>query len=248
MSAPAEALHARARRSSVSRSGARPPASEASANSSSASDEHPALAEVVGGAPAEHQEAGERDRVGVDDPLQLGRGEAEARLDRGQRDVDDAQVEDDHELRDAADDQQPRRARAQTAPGRLGRHRLRRRARRCDGAHAGSAASSVVASPAHGASRLRSRPLQDRPAHGRALLVVCASKSASENRRLADEANVTGRHANAAGHARRATLAVAGCGGKSSTTGSSQTTPATTSDVDDEHARTHKKPAKTPGY
>ena len=70
--------------------------------------EHPALAEVVGGAPAEHQEARERDRVRVDDPLQFGRGEAEARLDRGQRDVDDAQVEDDHELRHAADDQQPR--------------------------------------------------------------------------------------------------------------------------------------------
>jgi hypothetical protein len=29
---------------------------------------------------------------------------------------------------------------------------------------------------------------------------VCASKFASDNRRLADETNVTGRHANAAGH------------------------------------------------
>ena len=72
-------------------------------------DEHAALPEVVGGATAEHQEARERDRVGVDDPLQFGRGEAEAQLDRGQRDVDDAQVEDHHELGHAADGQEPRR-------------------------------------------------------------------------------------------------------------------------------------------
>ena len=70
-------------------------------------DEHPALPEVIGRAAAEHQEAREGDRVRVDDPLQVGRGEAEARLDRGQRDVDDAQVEDDHELGHAADGQQP---------------------------------------------------------------------------------------------------------------------------------------------
>ena len=81
----------------------------------SASDERPALPEVVGCAAAEHQEAGERDRVGVDDPLQVRRREAEARLDRRQRDVDDAQVEDDHELRHAAHGEQPARARAQAA-------------------------------------------------------------------------------------------------------------------------------------
>ncbi len=80
--------------------------------------EHAALAEVVGRAPAEHQEAGESDRVGVDDPLQFWRREAEAQLDRGQRDVDDAQVEDDHELRDAAHAQQPCLARAEPALGR----------------------------------------------------------------------------------------------------------------------------------
>jgi hypothetical protein len=72
-------------------------------------DEYAALPEVIGRSAAEHQEARERDRVGVDDPLQFGRQEAEARLDRGQRDVDDAQVEDHHELRHAADDQQPHR-------------------------------------------------------------------------------------------------------------------------------------------
>ena len=83
-------------------------------------DEHAALAEVVGRAAAEHQEAGERDRVGVDYPLQFRRREAEAQLDRGQRDVDDAQVEDDHELRHAAHAKQPSLARAQPALGRLG--------------------------------------------------------------------------------------------------------------------------------
>ncbi len=64
------------------------------------------LPEVIAGPPPEHQEAGERDRIRIDHPLQFGRGEAEARLDRGQRHVDDAEVEDDHELRDAADGEQ----------------------------------------------------------------------------------------------------------------------------------------------
>ncbi len=86
--------------------------------------EHPALPEVVGGAPAEHQEARERDRVGVDDPLQFGRGEAEARLDRGQRDVDDGEVEDHHELRHAAHSQQQPHAPAR--PAGLGRGWRRR--------------------------------------------------------------------------------------------------------------------------
>ena len=62
--------------------GAAPPTSEASAEQQQRQHERAPLPEVVGRAPAEHQEAGERDRVGVDDPLQAGRGEAEARLDR----------------------------------------------------------------------------------------------------------------------------------------------------------------------
>src|SRR5581483_6618674 len=62
---------------------------------------------AVGGAAADHQEPGEGDRVRVDDPLQVDRREAETRLDRRQRDVDDAQVEDDHELRHAAHGEQP---------------------------------------------------------------------------------------------------------------------------------------------
>ena len=38
------------------------------------------------------------DRVGVEDPLQVGRSEAEARLDRLQCHDDDAEIEEDHEL------------------------------------------------------------------------------------------------------------------------------------------------------
>ena len=58
---------------------ANPPASEASANSTRPDDEHAPAAEQVGGAAAEQQEAGERDRVGVDDPLQVDLGEVQAR-------------------------------------------------------------------------------------------------------------------------------------------------------------------------
>ena len=83
--------------------------------------EHPPLPELVGGPAAQHQEAGERDRIRVDHPLQVGRGEVQARLDRGQRHVDDAQVEDHHELRHTADDEDQRLARARSlrpsAPG-----------------------------------------------------------------------------------------------------------------------------------
>jgi hypothetical protein len=41
-------------------------------------DEHAPLAEMIGRASTEQQEARERDRVRVDDPLQVGRGEAKA--------------------------------------------------------------------------------------------------------------------------------------------------------------------------
>ena len=92
--------------------------------------EHTPLSEPVRGAATEHQEPRERDRVGVDHPLEIGRGEVEGRLDRRQRHVDDAQVEDHHELRDAANDQDPGRARPtrglrRALPGR--RRNLRRR-------------------------------------------------------------------------------------------------------------------------
>jgi hypothetical protein len=45
-----------------------------------------------------------------------------------------------------------------------------------------------------------------------------------------------------------ATLAVAGCGGKSSTTSSPQTTSAPSTSTSTQTTTTHKKAAKTPGY
>jgi hypothetical protein len=72
---------------------------------SSPRSDHPPLPEVICRAPSEQQKAGEGNRIRVDHPLQIGRREAKARLDRWQRHVDDAQVEDDHELGDAADRQ-----------------------------------------------------------------------------------------------------------------------------------------------
>jgi hypothetical protein len=64
--------------------------------------EEDALApEQVAGAAAEEQEAAERQRVGVDDPLQVALGHVQVGLDRRQRHVHDRRVEDDHELRQA---------------------------------------------------------------------------------------------------------------------------------------------------
>ena len=63
-----------------------------------ASDEDPAAFEQVAGTAAEQQQPAERHGVGVDDPLQVGPGEAERGLDVRQGDVDDGQVEREHEL------------------------------------------------------------------------------------------------------------------------------------------------------
>ena len=65
----------------------------------------------VGEAPGEHEEAGERQRVGADDPLEVGGRDVEAALDGGQRDRDDRRVEDDDELRDAQERDHPGRER-----------------------------------------------------------------------------------------------------------------------------------------
>jgi hypothetical protein len=62
--------------------------------------------EEVGEPPAEQEGAAEHDRVGGDHPLQVLLGEAEIALDRGQGDVNDRDVENDHELR--SDDQRER--------------------------------------------------------------------------------------------------------------------------------------------
>ena len=61
----------------------------------------------VGGPAAQQQEARECQRVGVDHPLEVGGREAEVAADRGQRDVHDRDVEDDHELRGAAQHEGP---------------------------------------------------------------------------------------------------------------------------------------------
>jgi len=81
------------------------PAAIVSANAQ-AGHEHAPAAEQIGGAPAEHEQAAEGQCVGVDDPLEAGRGEAEAVADLRQRDVHDRDVEDDHELRKADDDEE----------------------------------------------------------------------------------------------------------------------------------------------
>ena len=70
-----------------------------------ADEEHAPAAEQVGRAPAEQQEAAEDERVGADHPLEVLLREAEVDLDRGQGDVHDRDVEDDHELHDAEERQ-----------------------------------------------------------------------------------------------------------------------------------------------
>ena len=68
-----------------------------------AGEEDAALAEQVAHSAGEQQQAAEGDQVGVDDPGQVALGEAEAFLDRGQGDVHDRRVEDDHQHRAAED-------------------------------------------------------------------------------------------------------------------------------------------------
>ena len=65
-----------------------------------ADQEDAASAEEVGGPTAQKQEAGEGQRVRVDDPLQARRAEVQVPLDGGQRHVHDGCVEHDHELAD----------------------------------------------------------------------------------------------------------------------------------------------------
>ena len=80
-----------------------------------AEEEEPLAAEEVAGAAAEQQEAAEHERVGVHDPLQVRLAEAEIVLDRRQRDVHDRRVEDDHELREADQDEDEPRIRCVSA-------------------------------------------------------------------------------------------------------------------------------------
>ena len=68
-------------------------------------EEHSLPADEVACPAAQQQEAAEDERVCVHDPLQVGARHLEVGLDRRQRDVDDRRVEDDHELRDADEDE-----------------------------------------------------------------------------------------------------------------------------------------------
>ena len=102
--APPSPCNARAP-SSRPRVSASAQASEDEGEQGGAREEHAAAPEQVGAASAEHQKAGERERVGVHDPLQAAWREAQPVVDRRQRDVHDRDVQDDHELRQA-DDQQ----------------------------------------------------------------------------------------------------------------------------------------------
>ena len=70
-----------------------------------ADEEDASASEQVGGAPAQEQEAAEDERVRADHPLEVFLREPEVDLNRGQRDVHDRDVQDDHELDDAQERQ-----------------------------------------------------------------------------------------------------------------------------------------------
>ena len=63
--------------------------------------------DAVGDRAGGQQQRRERERVGVDDPLQVGEARLEVALDVGQRDVHDRDVEQQHEGRDADRDERP---------------------------------------------------------------------------------------------------------------------------------------------
>ena len=86
-----------------------------------ADQQRPFAAEAVAEAAGGEQETGEDERVGVDDPLQLGGGGAELTHERGQGDVDDRAVEGDDEHGEAED------AEHQPPTGRRGGRRVRPR-------------------------------------------------------------------------------------------------------------------------
>jgi len=70
-------------------------------------DEHQPPPEAVGERAGGQQEGGERQRVGVDDPLQVGEARVQRALDVRKRDVDDGDVEQQHEDRHRDGDQRP---------------------------------------------------------------------------------------------------------------------------------------------
>ena len=83
-----------------------------------AGDEHAAPAEQVSGPAAEDQQAAERDGVSRHDPLDRIGGQAQFPLDRRQRHVHDAEIEDDHERGDEDQGQLQRLAAGRARGGR----------------------------------------------------------------------------------------------------------------------------------
>ena len=70
-----------------------------------AGQEHALAAGEIAEPPREQQQAPEGDQERVDDPGEVRLAEVEVALDRGQRDVHDRDVEHDHQLRQADDDE-----------------------------------------------------------------------------------------------------------------------------------------------
>ena len=83
-------------------------------------DERPFAAEQVGDAPAEQQQAAEREGVGGDHPLAVVVGEAELLLGRWERDVHDRHVEHHQQLGDADDGEDQPAPVAVRGDGRVG--------------------------------------------------------------------------------------------------------------------------------
>jgi hypothetical protein len=64
---------------------------------------------MVSGRAADQQQRRERQQIGIDRPLQLGRRRVKVRPDRGQRDVGDRSVDEGEARReDARDEREPR--------------------------------------------------------------------------------------------------------------------------------------------
>ena len=84
-----------------------PQPNDAAVNSTSPIVNTQPAAEEVGERPGREHGRRERERVRVDDPLQLREARVEIALDVGQRDVHDRDVEQQHEDRRADRDQRP---------------------------------------------------------------------------------------------------------------------------------------------
>ena len=95
--------------------------SEVKENSDQPDREHQLAAQQVRQRPRRQQQRRERQRVGVDHPLDVREARVQVRGDLRQRDVHDRDVEQQHERRDAHDDQRPpltfHKSRDATRPG-----------------------------------------------------------------------------------------------------------------------------------